>query len=103
MCAMVHARDRAASLGKGIGNDRLRAAFALVVLVASGCTSPERLTSKATPCPTKEVRIQASEFSRQGSTTAWCAECQGKLYQCVTNSERTRVQCHVAGEYDVCK
>ena len=74
-----------------------------VVAAASGCISPERLTSKATSCTTKEVQIVPSEFSRDGSTTAWCAECKGKLYQCVTTADRTRTQCHVAREDDVCK
>ena len=77
--------------------------LALGALLVTGCTSPERLTAKATPCTAKEVQIQSSEFSRTGSTTAWCAECKGKLYQCATNPERTRVQCHVARADDICK
>jgi hypothetical protein len=101
MRAIAHTPPGMSRLAKRFG-EYVLAEF-LVLLTMAACTSPERLSSKATPCPTKEIRIQASEFSRQGSTTAWCAECQGKLYQCVTNSERTRVQCHVAGEYDVCK
>jgi hypothetical protein len=72
-------------------------------LVAAGCTGPQRLTAKATPCSTKEVEILPSEFSRTGSTTAWCAECKGKVYQCVSNAERTRVECHLARADDVCK
>jgi hypothetical protein len=79
------------------------ALLAAIALMAAGCTSPERLTSKATPCTAKEVRIQQSQFSRNGSTTAWCAECKGKLYQCATTAERTRVECHVAREYDICR
>ena len=82
---------------------RCCAFIVIAVLFAVGCTSPERLTSKATPCETKEVAIQPSEFSRNGSTTAWCAECKGKLYQCATDVERTRVQCHIAREDDICK
>jgi len=74
-----------------------------IVLLGAGCSSPERLTSKATPCSTGEVRIQQSAFSRNGSTTAWCAECKGKLYQCAATAERTRVECHVAREYDICQ
>lgn len=77
--------------------------LALAALLAAGCTGPERLTAKVTPCTTKEVQIQSSEFSRTGSTTAWCAECKGKLYQCATNPERTHVECHVARADDICK
>jgi len=74
-----------------------------IVLLTAGCSSPERLTAKATPCTAKEVSIQQSAFSRNGSTTAWCAECKGKLYQCATTAQRTRVECHLAGEYDICQ
>ena len=74
-----------------------------VSLAVAGCNTPARLTASATPCGTSEVKIQSSEFSRNGSTTAWCAECKGKLYQCVTNPDRTRVQCHVARADDICK
>ena len=80
-----------------------RLPIVLLVLLAAACTGPERLTAKATPCTSKEVQIQSSEFSRNGSTTAWCAECKGKVYQCASNAERTRAQCHVAGENDICK
>lgn len=80
-----------------------RVPIVLLALLAAACTGPERLTAKATPCSTKEVTIQSSEFSRNGSTTAWCAECKGKVYQCASNVERTRAQCHVAGENDICK
>jgi hypothetical protein len=68
----------------------------------SGCSSQERLTSRATPCTTKQVRIINSEFSRRGVTTAWCAECKGALYQCASNGERTRVECRESRAEDVC-
>ncbi len=87
-------------------HSRIGRPFLLILAIASlaaGCTSQERLTAKATPCTTKEVSIQQSAFSRNGSTTAWCAECKGKLYQCATTTERTHVECHVAREYDICR
>jgi hypothetical protein len=82
---------------------RLSVLLALCALLAAGCRTPERLTSKLTPCSTGEVQIQSSEFSRTGSTTAWCAECKGKLYQCATNPERTHTECHIARADDICK
>jgi hypothetical protein len=81
----------------------IAAVIVAAAALASGCTSPERLTSKVTPCSTKEVQIVPSEFSRNGSTTAWCAECKGRLYQCVSTADRTRAQCHLARADDVCK
>jgi hypothetical protein len=70
--------------------------------LASACTSQERLTSKHTPCGTREVKIVNSEFARRGVTTAWCAECKGQLYVCATNADRTRVECHPSTAEDVC-
>ena len=81
----------------------IRALLLASALLACACTSQERLTSKQTPCGTREVKIVSSDFSRRGVTTAWCAECKGKVYQCASNVERTRAQCHVAGENDICK
>ena len=72
-------------------------------LLIGGCASQDRLTSKATPCSTKEVKVLNSEFSRRGSTTAWCAECKGKVYQCATNAERTKTQCRLSTAADVCR
>ncbi len=69
----------------------------------TACSSQERLTSKATPCATKEVKIVGSEFARQGVTTAWCAECKGKLYQCATNVDHTHVECRPSPAEDVCR
>jgi hypothetical protein len=72
-------------------------------LLTVACTSQERMTSKATPCGTREVKIVNSDFSRRGVTTAWCAECKGKLYVCATNADRTTVQCHPSAAEDVCR
>jgi hypothetical protein len=71
--------------------------------LSTACGSQERLTSKATPCATKEVKIVGSEFARQGVTTAWCAECKGKLYQCATNVDRTKVECRPSPAEAVCR
>jgi hypothetical protein len=72
-------------------------------LLTAACSSQERMTSKATPCGTREVKIVNSDFSRRGVTTAWCAECKGKLYVCATNADRTTVQCHPSAAEDVCR
>lgn len=72
-------------------------------ILNSACSSQDRLTSKATPCTTKEVKIVGSEFARQGVTTAWCAECKGKLYQCATNVDRTKVECRPNPADGVCR
>jgi hypothetical protein len=77
-------------------------ALLLGALLTSACASPERLTSKATPCGTREVRVVGSDFSRKGVTTAWCAECKGKLYLCATDAERTKVQCRLSTPDDAC-
>jgi hypothetical protein len=71
-------------------------------LLTIACSSPERLTSRATPCATKEVKIVDSEFSRRGVTTAWCAECKDKLYLCATDIERAKVECRLSTPEDAC-
>jgi hypothetical protein len=75
----------------------------LCVLVLAACSSQDRLTSRATPCNTKEVKVLNSEFSRRGVTTAWCAECKGKIYQCVTDIEHTKVECRPSTPDDICR
>jgi hypothetical protein len=81
--------------------------YVLLLIGASvlsvACSSPERLTSKATPCSTGQVNIVSSDFSRRGVTTAWCAECKGKLYLCATNAERTKVECRPSTADDACR
>jgi hypothetical protein len=77
-------------------------ALLLGMALTTACSSPERLTSKATPCSTGQVKIVGSEFSRRGVTTAWCAECKGKLYLCATNAERTKVECRPSTLDDAC-
>jgi hypothetical protein len=42
------------------------------------------------------VDIVKSRYSRQGSTTSWCAKCKSKLYYCVSNPEHSRVECKEA-------
>ena len=80
----------------------LAASCACGVVLGAGCSSPERLTSRVTPCTIGEVQIVNSEFSRRGVTTAWCAECKGKLYLCATDVERDKAQCRLSTHEDAC-
>ena len=82
----------------------LPVAFLLVCasLLPVACSSQDRLTSKATPCSTKDVKIVNSEFSRRGVTTAWCAECNNKLYLCATDTEHSKVECRLSTPEDAC-
>jgi hypothetical protein len=74
----------------------------LLALVAAGCASKERLTARATGCGVTSVSIVDSEFKRAGSTTAWCAKCGGKRYQCVSSADHDRVQCFEPHEGTTC-
>jgi hypothetical protein len=75
----------------------------VLVALCTGCASPERLTTKGTPCSGRDVTIVPSEFQRQGVETAWCARCKDKVYQCVTNAARDKVQCFEAKEGGPCR
>lgn len=68
----------------------------MVVCALSGCKTQSAMTAGATGCGTMSVDIVKSRYSREGSTTVWCAKCKNKLYQCVTNPERSRVECKEA-------
>jgi hypothetical protein len=48
-----------------------------------------------------ELKVIDSRYSREGTTTAWCAK-QEKIYHCVSNPDRNRVQCIEAGTWDPC-
>lgn len=71
-------------------------------LLGVACSSPERLTSKVTPCSTGDVKIVNSDFSRRGVTTAWCAECKDKLYLCATGADRSKAECRLSTPEDAC-
>ena len=62
-------------------------------LQISGCASPEALTAEATECRTINVKIIPSRYEREGSRTSWCARCLEKTFACVTNAEKSEVQC----------
>ena len=68
----------------------------LLGAMLSGCKSPTALTASATGCGVTEVDIVDSVYAREGTTSAWCATCKGKLFQCASNPARDRVECRPA-------
>jgi len=71
----------------------LRNLVAAAAILLAGCKTPTALTADATDCGVTEVEIVDSDYKRQGVTTAWCARCKGRTYQCVTTPARDRVEC----------
>ena len=77
----------------------------LIVALAgavAGCKTQTGLTAEATGCKVTDVDVIKSRYSREGTTTAWCAKCKEKIYHCVSNPERSRVQCRLANSSDPC-
>jgi hypothetical protein len=79
-----------------------RALSLVCAAVAAGCATPTRLTAEAIGCGTREVDIVPSVYQQRGTKTAWCAVCKDKRYHCVTNADRSRVQCRESREGDGC-
>ena len=78
---------------------------AVVIAVActlAGCKTQSAMTAKSTECGTISIDIVASRYSREGSTTVWCAKCKNKLYLCVSNPDRSRIECKEATA-DMCE
>ena len=77
----------------------------LVVALAgavAGCKTQTGLTAGATGCGVTDLDVIESRYSREGTTTAWCAKCKEKIYHCVSNPERSRVECRLANPSDPC-
>jgi hypothetical protein len=74
----------------------------LFVFTLPGCKTQSAMTARATDCRTISIDIVKSRYSREGSTTVWCAKCKNKLYQCVSNPDHSRVECKEAGP-DMCE
>jgi hypothetical protein len=74
----------------------------LVAILSFGCKTQSALTADATNCGRTEVDIIKSRYSRDGTTTAWCAKCKGRIYHCVSNPERSRVECREGNPENVC-
>ena len=83
---------------------KLSTTLLLAAATLAACTaSQEKLTASATSCSKGDVKILKSEFERQGVTTAWCASCEGKMYQCAGNADRTKVQCREIKADEMCR
>jgi hypothetical protein len=80
--------------------------FALLLalgLSLAGCKTQSALTADATGCGRTKIDIVKSRYEREGTTTAWCAKCGVKLYHCVSNPERDRVECKEGNPGGVCE
>ena len=75
---------------------------AAVICALPGCKTQGIMTAEATGCRTLGVDIVKSRYSRSGSTTAWCARCESKLFHCVSNPGRKRVVCREAAP-EICE
>jgi len=82
----------------------LRRMLLVIALMGAGvgCKTQTALTAGATGCGVTDVDVIESRYSREGTTTAWCAKCREKIYHCVSNPERSRVQCNPANTTDPC-
>ena len=80
---------------------RMLVVIALAGAVA-GCKTQTGLTAGVTGCSVTDLDVIESRYSREGTTTAWCAKCREKIYHCVSNPERSRVQCRQANPSDPC-
>jgi hypothetical protein len=76
--------------------------FIALAAAVAGCRTQTGLTAGATGCGVTDVDVIASRYSREGTTTAWCAKCREKVYHCVSNPDRSRVQCKPASTTDPC-
>jgi hypothetical protein len=82
---------------------RIVLAFFLAVLPISGCKTQGALSAEAIGCGVTEVDVIDSRYSREGTTTAWCAKCRGKTYHCVSNPDRSRVECKEVDAWSLCE
>jgi hypothetical protein len=74
----------------------------LVAVLSCGCKTQSALTADATGCGRTQVDILKSRYSRDGTTTAWCAKCKGRISHCVSNPGRNRVECKEGNPDNVC-
>lgn len=70
--------------------------------MVSACGGKSGITARAIGCPVGDVDILKSRYTREGSTTIWCARCEQKIFRCVSNPDRSRTECRPAGSGDAC-
>jgi hypothetical protein len=75
---------------------------AALAAILCGCKTQSAMTSEATGCGRTSIDILKSRYSREGTTTAWCARCKGVTYHCVSNPDRSRVECREGNPGNVC-
>lgn len=82
----------------------MKSLIALACLaVLAGCSTPTTRTADAVNCRRTDLDIVDSVYKRQGSTTVWCARCKERTYRCVSNVEKTRLECRDAVPEDGCR
>jgi len=75
----------------------------LCLACLAGCATQVGRTADAVDCRRTDIDILDSVYKRQGSTTVWCARCNEKIYRCVSNAEKTRLECRDAVPEDRCR
>ena len=75
----------------------------LFLACLAGCATQTGRTAAAVDCSRMDVDILDSVYKRQGSTTTWCAKCKDKVYRCVSNAQKTQLQCREAVPEDGCR
>ena len=76
---------------------------AVAAMLLGGCSTPVALTAEATGCSRGSIDIIDSRYKREGTTSAWCARCKDRIYHCVSNAERSRVECREGNPGNVCQ
>lgn len=73
------------------------------LFLVAGCKTQGALTAEATGCGRTKIDIIKSRYEREGTTSAWCAKCGAKIYHCVSNAARDRVECKEGNPGGVCE
>ena len=73
-----------------------------LIIALGGCATRDSRTADAVGCSRIGIDILDSPYKKQGSTTTWCARCKDKVYRCVSNAEKTRLECRESVPGDGC-
>jgi len=83
----------------------MKTGFPLLLLLfaaLSACATQTNRSADAIGCSRMGIDILNSPYKKQGSATTWCARCKDKIYRCVGNADKTRLECREAGPEDGC-